>query len=468
MCVPHSGGNRCYAETFQIYCLSHFHRAPTDSRLSDVLAQTTRIQSRQRSGQKSTTVSPKLTGTDGSQTGVAKFQGNSTVITAPSGQGLVLLRQSNCALTYLAGTYSTNYANGASIAYAPTTTTANYERTLHTEAGLTTTADSVPAGCVDPTLGIGARPGLYVGTTTSRIDVFAGVFFNAATMAESLYILSGTSTFNLSILSFSRAGLLATADLNGDGNGDLVVVNGVSSTSAGSAQVYVMLGNADGTFGTAVPYTVPGGNSLTAVVDDFNGDGKLDIVATSDTGEVSLLTGRGDGTFNTAQSFTPQAPAYPGSTLTPSAAIFNLVSADLRGTGHKDLIASNGLVLLNDGTGNFTAASSAAFPPVTSPPQGGPYLATGDINRDGKTDLVVSTGAGLFVYIGKGDGTFTAGQAMSPSTPTASSPSPTSTATAIPTSTSATPTAVSSAATAPTPKSPTPSWQRRRHLLRRP
>jgi Bacterial Ig-like domain (group 3)/FG-GAP-like repeat len=374
---------------------------------SDALAQTTRTQPHQRSGQKSTTVSPKLTGTDGSQTGVAKFQGNSTVITAPSGQGLVLLRQSNCALTYLTGTYSTNYANGTTIAYAPTTTTANYERTLHAEAGLITTADSVPAGCVDPTLGIGARQGLYVGTTTSRIDVFAGVFYNAVTQAEALYVLSGTSTFNVSFMSFSRAGLLATADLNGDGNGDLVVVNG--NNVAGTAQVYVMLGNADGTFGTATPYTIPGGNSLTAVIDDFNGDGKLDIVATSDNGQISLLTGKGDGTFNPAQSFAAPTPTYPGSTAAPSPTILNLVSADLRGTGHKDLLASNGLVLLNDGTGNFTAASSAAFPPVTSPPQGGPYLATGDINRDGKPDLVVSTGGGLFTYTGKGDGTFTPG-----------------------------------------------------------
>jgi hypothetical protein len=371
------------------------------------LAQTTSVHPHQRSSQKRTTVSPKLTGTDGSQTGVAEFQGNSTVITAPSGQGLVLLRQSNCALTYLTGTYSSNYANGATIAYAPTTTTANYERTLHAEAGLTTTADSVPAGCVDPTLGIGARPGLYVGTTTSRIDVFAGVFYNAITQAEALYVLSGTSNFNLSIMSFSRAGLLATADLNGDGDGDLVVVNG--NNIAGTAQVYVILGNADGTFGTATPYTVPGGNSLTAVIDDFNGDGKLDIVATSDNGQISLLTGKGDGTFNAAQSFAAPTPSYPGSTATPSPTILNLISADLRGTGHKDLLASNGLVLLNDGAGNFTAASSAAFPPVTSPPQGGPYLATGDVNRDGKTDLVVSTGGGLFTYTGKGDGTFSPG-----------------------------------------------------------
>ena len=367
------------------------------------VAQTTSARPHQRSGQKSASISPHLTGTDGSQTGVAKFQGNSTVITAPSGQVLALLRQTNCSLLFLTGTYN----NGSSFTYTSTGMTPNYERTLHTEAGLTTTADSVPAGCVDPTRGIGSRPAVYVGKTSSGVNVYAGVFYNVITQAESLYVLTGTTSFNVSVLSFSRAGLLATADLNGDGNGDLIVVNG--NNIAGTAQVYVMLGNADGTFGTATPYTVPGGNSLTAVVDDFNGDGKLDIVTTSDNGQVSLLTGNGDGTFNTAQSFTAPTPVYPGSTAPPSATILNLVSADLRGTGHKDLLASNGLVLLNDGAGNFTAASSAAFPPVTSPPQGGPYLATGDINRDGKLDLVVSTGSGLLTYTGKGDGTFSPG-----------------------------------------------------------
>ena len=227
------------------------------------------------------------------------------------------------------------------------------------------------------------------------------------TNAESLYILTGESTFNVSLLSFSRAGLIATADLNGDGNGDLVVVNG--NNVPGTAQVFVLLGNPDGSFQTAVPYTIPGANSVSAAIDDFNGDGKLDIIASSDNGQLSLLTGKGDGTFNAAQSFAAPTPVYPGSTLTPSASLSNLISADLRNTGHKDLIASNGLVMLNDGTGNFTAASSAAFPPATSLSNGGPYIASGDINRDGNLDIVLSTGSSTLTYLGKGDGTFTPG-----------------------------------------------------------
>ncbi len=90
--------------------------------------------------------------------------------------------------------------------------TPNYERVLHNEAGLTTNADSAPAGCVDPSKGIGARPTTYVGLTTSGVNVYAGIGYNFMTQTEALYLLTGTISLNLSTLSFSRAGLVATAD----------------------------------------------------------------------------------------------------------------------------------------------------------------------------------------------------------------------------------------------------------------
>ena len=49
---------------------------------------------------------PMLTGTDGSATGVANFQGNYTTITAPGNQLVALAREPNCSLTLAAGTYS--------------------------------------------------------------------------------------------------------------------------------------------------------------------------------------------------------------------------------------------------------------------------------------------------------------------------------------------------------------------------
>ena len=216
---------------------------------------------------------PLLTGSDGSQTGIAKFQGNLTAITAPSGQALVLPREPDCSLSLFTGTI----ALSPHFTYSSTGFFADYERTLHTNAGLTSTPDTFTAGCGSAATGFGTRRGVYVGQTTTGLLVFASIYYNPMLGANSLLISSGITSFNWTSFSFSAAGVLTTADLNGDGNGDLVVVNG-NSGGTPSSQIFVLLGNPDGTFQTAVPYTVPGNASLSAVIDDVNGDGKLDVV----------------------------------------------------------------------------------------------------------------------------------------------------------------------------------------------
>ena len=78
--------------------------------------------------------------------------------------------------------------------------------------------------------------------------------------------------------------------------------------------------------------------------------------------------------------------------------------------GKKDIVCSNGLVLLGNGDGTFTAVSTPAFPYSSSNPGGfGPGLASGDINNDGKPDLVLDTGPTISTYLGNGNGTFTQG-----------------------------------------------------------
>jgi len=177
---------------------------------------------------------------------------------------------------------------------------------------------------------------------------------------------------------------LAVADVNGDGQLDLVVANSCASAGSsgcGNGSVGVLLGNGDGTFKKAVTYPA-GFFPISVAVADLNGDGKPDVVVTNvqenGNGSVGILLGNGDGTFASVVSyasggFSPQSVAV----------------ADVNGDGKLDVvvsnISSNNLgVLLGKGDGTFPA------PLIYSTGGNNPLsVAIADVNGDGKPDLVV-------------------------------------------------------------------------------
>ncbi|WP_260704036.1 beta strand repeat-containing protein [Edaphobacter flagellatus] len=345
----------------------------------------------------------KLTGSDGSQTGTASFLGNFTAITQPSGNYFLMNRAADCSLNLATG--SSALTGRASISGITT----NYERTLHQLAQLTTTPDTYPLGCGAAPGGLSTRPAVVLPKKANSAYVFAAIAGN--TSSNAVFILTPssdltTASFN-ALTSLPNATALTTADFNGDGNGDLLVVN---AYNASSAFVSVVIGNGDGTFQNPVSYPTAGSMSVAAVVDDINNDGKPDLIVASDDQNISVLTGKGDGTFNAAQSFS--AP-LPGSSTPTSTPIVNLITADVNGDGKKDIICSNGLVLLGKGDGTFTPVSTPAFPYATATSGKGPNLAAGDINKDGKMDLVLNTGNVISIWLGKGDGTFAPGASYS-------------------------------------------------------
>jgi uncharacterized protein (DUF2141 family) len=73
---------------------------------------------------------------------------------------------------------------------------------------------------------------------------------------------------------------VVAADLNGDGNPDLVAVGYVPTPSGTSATpaMTMLLGNPDGSFTVGQTYPLPDAIADSVVIDDFNGDGKLDVV----------------------------------------------------------------------------------------------------------------------------------------------------------------------------------------------
>jgi hypothetical protein len=339
-----------------------------------------------------------LTGSDGSMTGTASFLGNFTSITQPPQIGFVIERESDCSLTLHTGKQSTLGS------VTVTGNTPHYEGVLHTLASLTTKYGAYPKGCVEKNTGLSSGIVVHTGISSAGKYIFAA--------AKS--VVTGTVSPDFSTYSFTSnsaalpyASGVATADLNGDGVGDLVVVS--SGFGVANAYVAVMLGNADGTFKAPVSYPTAGTASVAATIDDVNGDNIPDLIVASDDQHISVLIGKGDGTFGAATSF---AAPLPGSAIPSNTPILALITADLRGIGKKDIVCSNGLVLLGNGNGTFTSLATPAFPFVQSPASGvPPGIASGDLNNDGKIDLVVGSGATIYTWLGKGDGTFTAGNA---------------------------------------------------------
>jgi len=354
----------------------------------------------------------------GTQPGTASFLGNFTTINDPS-QAMMLVRGTHCTLSLVSG----NYSLQNTLTYSGSGLTGSYERILHNEAGLTTTPDVFASGCAAPAVGLESATAANLGTTTSGVNVIALVNYDPINQGNAIYVLSGTdvSTYTLATYSDATAGLINTADFNKDGNGDIIVLNS-ALTTAGS--ITVLLGKPDGTFQTGVNYTTAGAGAQTAVIDDFNGDGKLDIAVVSTYGtsanaaapqQISILLGNGDGTFQTAQSFT--VPTLPGFANGGQSQVNNIISASLRGNGKKDLILSNGLVYLGNGDGTFTATANPPLPFFTDYTSGGPYLASGDVNNDGKADVVLSNGSSVNIFLGNGDGTFNIGNSYTSLSP---------------------------------------------------
>jgi hypothetical protein len=174
---------------------------------------------------------------------------------------------------------------------------------------------------------------------------------------------------------------VTVGDFTGDGNLDLAVANSI----ANNGTISVLLGNGNGTFQPPVSYPI-GAYPYAVVVQDFNGDGTLDLAVSSleNKGTVSVLLGNGNGTFQAKRDYAAGNVGDGG----------GLVAADFNADGIPDLAVTNVnpdpvSVLLGNGDGSFQS-------PVTySDGAGSGSVAAGDFNSDGAPDLALTTGASL-------------------------------------------------------------------------
>ncbi len=153
-----------------------------------------------------------------------------------------------------------------------------------------------------------------------------------------------------------------------------------------------------------------------AVEGDFDHKNGLDVVTIQTDGTLNLMLNDGKGNFTKSFNLAASLATY--------ANVVQGFAADVNGDGYLDVIASTitpttgFMVWINHGDGTFAVPTTYTIPAVNDP--GSPYtggMAVGDVNSDGYPDVVVLSFVAApggdpvspmyaFTFLGQGDGTF--------------------------------------------------------------
>jgi len=198
------------------------------------------------------------------------------------------------------------------------------------------------------------------------------------------------------------------ADVNGDGRADIV--------GFGGNDVYVALGQSDGTFGSMLlahnSFGYDDGWSSQEVnprlLGDVNGDGRADIIGfAGDDAKVAL--GQADGTFGSMISAHSGLGYYDGWNSQDK---YPRAIGDVNGDGRDDIIAFGGndvWVVLGQADGTFGSwIFGSNWFGLSDTWSGQEYLprTVADVNGDGRADIVGFSSENVQVALGQADGSF--------------------------------------------------------------
>jgi uncharacterized protein YkwD len=260
--------------------------------------------------------------------------------------------------------------------------------TSPTSGGSTTPSSTALA---QPPTGYGAGPvlagGIYAVGTDAGVPGVVTVYDAA----------SGTVKFNFAPYgtAFTGGVRVATGDMNGDGRPDLIVAPGAGISPL--VKIY------DGVTGNLIrsfyAYSTGFTGGVNLAVGDVNGDGRPDIVTGADAGggpHVQVFDGQ---SLSVIQSFFAYGPTFAGGV--------RVAVGDVNGDGRADIVTGAGAgggphVKVFSGANGGLMQSFYAFAPTFA---GGVFVAAGDLNGDGKADLVVGAGFSGGPHVRAFDGT---------------------------------------------------------------
>ncbi|NUT01790.1 MAG: matrixin family metalloprotease, partial [Sphingomonas sp.] len=252
----------------------------------------------------------------------------------------------------------------------------------------------------------------HVGDTITDFSVGDRIVFSNATFGNFNFSLSGST------LSFTGGSMTLTGGVNGTlvasaapGGGVQLTIQAAATTPFANESLVL----------TAFGYSAGGWTSddrYHRVMADVNGDGRADIVGFGNDG-VYVALGNASGSFNPSQVASLNFGFSAGAGGWTSNNTYPRELADVNNDGRADIVAfgeGGTYVALGQANGTFGAAFVATAQFGRSTAAGGwtsddrYHRALGDVNGDGRADIVGFGNDGVYVALGQANGTFAAAQ----------------------------------------------------------